>query len=87
MEIKVAEIKGVPRTAENARAFIAAKGIKEERPTAADLSAPPLVVISSVGVRHGDIGKVLPGSKPGTKIVCYFDEGTGQYTDCHVVHG
>jgi hypothetical protein len=68
--------KGLPRTSSHARQV----GKKVARPKSA-----ALISFSSVGRRSGSICDVHDGTVPGTKIVCYWDEGTGQCTDCHQV--
>jgi hypothetical protein len=48
---------------------------------------PALIRFSTVGRRTGSICDVHDGTVPGTKIVCFWDENTGQCTDCHQVSG
>ncbi len=75
----MARIKGIPRRVSGAKRI-------GQRVNVEDIDdAKVLFTLASYGAKHGDIGKVLPGSSAKTQIVCYFDEGTGGYTDCHEV--
>jgi hypothetical protein len=86
---------GIPRTSKAADAL----GLKKVRVSFKTMKEPEKknwVHIAAAGARHGAIGRMRldvasprarrigPGS-PGTVIVCYYDENTGEYTDCREI--
>jgi len=80
---KVKRIDGLPRTASAARGR-GHKKVDVNFDEMSDREKSKWTTIASRGVAHGDIGRVGPASGGG-KIVCYYDENTGNYDICHVV--
>jgi hypothetical protein len=80
------KISGIPRTAADAR--------EHNSPVAVDFNSLPdqekknwITISNTSKTAHGDIGRIGPSPTPGHHIVCYFDQGTQDYTDCHDVPG
>ena|SRR5436305_195103 len=87
-KIKAAKGKdhGIPRTSKAADAL----GLKKARVNFKKMDAGEKknwLHISSRAVRHGALGSVRigPSNQPGMVIACYYDENTGEYTDCRKV--
>lgn len=86
--------KGLPRTAKAAdKRNLQKLGFNFVSMSEVEAEKFNLVHVDKTRARPGALGiigtlppKIVPGTTPGTHLVCYYEASTGDYTDCRIVH-
>jgi hypothetical protein len=78
------KINGVPRTAAAARRHKSRVEVNFDALSDKD-KKKWITIAKTPKTAHGDIGRIGPSARPGYHTICYFDQKTQDYTDCHDV--